>query len=66
MSESESSNSTEVLAPVPVWERALDAEAVRSGVRALAVVMALALLVSVAASIAFATGRFDDYPYSWF
>ena len=66
MSEFESSSSTEVSAQEQVWDRALDPGSVRRGVRALTIVMALALLVSVAASIAFATGRFDDYPYSWF
>ena len=66
MSESESSSCTEMPASAPVWDRDLDSESVRRGFRALGIMMALALLVSLAASIAFATGRFDDYPYSWF
>lgn len=66
MSEFESLNCTEVTAPERVWDRALDAESVRRGLCLLAITMVVALLVSVAASIAFATGRFNDYPYSWF
>lgn len=66
MSERESSNSSDGVGRAPVWDRALEPEEVRRGFRALGIVTLLALLVSVAASIAFATGRFDHHPYSWF
>ena len=66
MSEFESSSSAEVATQEKAWDRTLDPESVRRGFRALKIAMAVALLVSLAASIAFATGRFDDYPYSWF
>ena len=44
----------------------LDAQAIARGMKLLRVVMAVLLLVSIAASAAFATGRFDAYPYAWF
>lgn len=65
MSDSESSSSSE-RGEVSAWDRYLEPADVRRGMRLLAIMTALALIASVAASIAFATGHFDDHPYSWF